>query len=357
MKHTLIALLLSTAASAYAATSTLVIPAAGSTPGANDSQWQSEVTLHNAGPTAVTLNLRYHTAAGPGPVKQLTLQPRSTRSEKDIALNLFGAPVSTGAITIEGDALGLSKLAVNSKTVNVSASGEFGQDVPVYRAADLLSSGETAILNAPADPVAARFNFGVFAATETQIDWVLLRKDGTIVANVPKLYRAGTQTQINNGVVTLFEKDAQINDVIYARIRNGQAIVFGSAIDNRTGDPIFVESSRTRENLTVALLGVDLDENGSIDIADANGDGTLDEPVEVLIGPFPQYFKVVAADPEGSPITYSLVDASRDVVLNDNEGTVQWFPAADLRGTETILKVKVSDGTDSTTFLIPIRFR
>ena len=69
---------------------TLVVPAAGTGPGANGSQWQSELTIHNAAPRAATFSATFHqgtTDLGPA---ELTLQARQTVSHADVARTLFG---------------------------------------------------------------------------------------------------------------------------------------------------------------------------------------------------------------------------------------------------------------------------
>ena len=42
-----------------ASAATFVVPAAGSATGANGSRWQSELTLHNTGPQAIPVTVRY----------------------------------------------------------------------------------------------------------------------------------------------------------------------------------------------------------------------------------------------------------------------------------------------------------
>ena len=49
-----------------AGATTLVIPASGTGPGANDSHWQTELTLHNLSASAIIATLTFHDIRGRG---------------------------------------------------------------------------------------------------------------------------------------------------------------------------------------------------------------------------------------------------------------------------------------------------
>src|SRR4051812_24558642 len=79
---------------------TLVVPAAGTGPGANNSQWQSELTIHNAAPRAATVTISFHQGTSILGSAELTLQAKQTVSQADVARTL-GATGGSGAIVIE----------------------------------------------------------------------------------------------------------------------------------------------------------------------------------------------------------------------------------------------------------------
>ena len=107
---------------------TLIVPAAGTGPGANASQWQSELTVHTAAPRSTTLSVSFHQGTNVlGPV-EVVLQARETLSIADIAHTKFGLASGTGALVIEVADRDAKSLAVTSRTFNVSPTGEFGQD-------------------------------------------------------------------------------------------------------------------------------------------------------------------------------------------------------------------------------------
>src|SRR5215212_7168149 len=86
--------LISTAAIALlplaASAATIVIPAAGTGPGASGSQWQSELTIHNVAARTATVAVTYHQGKSVlGPVS-VTLQARQTVSIADVVKTKFG---------------------------------------------------------------------------------------------------------------------------------------------------------------------------------------------------------------------------------------------------------------------------
>lgn len=350
---TLAAVLLLTSSFAFAGQ--IAIPASGTGPGADQSQWQTELTLHNAGAEALELTLSYYDASGKAGEFELSIDPNTTLSIADIVKNRFGKDASTGAILLTADDVQLRKLGVTSRTFNAGPNGEFGQDIPALPMSAALVSGDTGVLPAPSSAAAARFNFGVFAIDATTIEWQLVRKNGSVGATKSETYIAGAQVQYNNGVANFLGAAAEDNDVIYARVQ-GKAFVYGSIIVQQTGDPTYVPPSRVRENMPVEFIGIDLHEDGTIDVMDEDHDGILDRAITVYTERFPNYFRVVAADPEGQPVTLSIVDQADDVRFIDNKGTIMWYPMADRTGTTGTLKIRATDGIDTTDLIITANF-
>ncbi|MBI2213572.1 MAG: hypothetical protein HYU52_07990 [Acidobacteria bacterium] len=333
-----------------------LIPAAGTGPGANNSQWQSEVTIHNAGQNVLLLKLTYHDGTGALKSIDLPMPARSTKSLHDTVKNDFAQTQSTGAIVIDTDDEFRGKLAITSRTFNLSPTGEFGQDIPALTSAQSLLLGDTGILNGPANAAANRFNFGLFVAQDATIEWRLIRRDGTMAKSVLKSHKAGAHTQYNGGVSALFGDNAQDNDVIHALVRSGQVWIYGSVVNNQTGDPTYVPSGKTRENLLPSVLGIDTNRDGVLDYLDANGDGVLDETLKIATGRFPNDFRILAADPEKANVTFTIAESDGSVRFLDSAGLITWWPSAALNGTTGKLVIRVSDGIDSIDFTIPVLY-
>lgn len=341
----------------FADAATLVVPAAGTGPGANGSHWQSELTIHNAAPRAATIALSLHVGTQVlGPVK-VTLQARATRSIADVARTEFGLSQGTGAIVIEAADRDARSIAVTSRTFNTSDEGEFGQDVNAVNAADAARVGDVVVLAGPSLADGNRFNIGVYAVEAAVVTWEVLRADGTVAATKNVRYSAGQHAQYGTGVSTLLGVSAGNNDTVRARLTLGTAIFYGSMI-NATGDPTFVPGVPAREDVVINFAGVDLDENGTVDIADANRDGVLDVPVEITTSLFAAHFRVVATGEFGETLQYEIVASpATDTKLVDANGTLRVIAAGDLKNTAGDLHLRITTGTSQTIVTIPVEFR
>ena len=340
-----------------ASAASIYIPAAGTGPGANDSQWQTELTLHNTSSRTIALGLVFHDQQGPTAPVSLSLAPRATESIADVVKNRFGREVATGALEITLPDADAVKVAVTSRTFNVNPAGEFGQDIPAYAESEVATAGDIAVIAGPSSIADYRFNFGVYAVADASVRWELLRADGTVAATKDVQYVGGRQVQYTNGVASLLNTTAGDNDVIHATVLTGRALFYGSAIHQRSGDPTFVPAVRAREDVRINFAGIDVDENGTIDIADADRDGVLDSALDVFTNGFPNYFRVIATGENGQAVTYELIEAPADATFVDAQGTVSYAPGGNLRGSTGTLKVRATSGSTSVILTIPVHYR
>jgi hypothetical protein len=345
----LVALALPLSASA----GSLVIPAAGTGPGANGSHWKREVTIANLSADPVDVSLIFHDATGAGAPAAFTIPAHATVGEDDVVATRFGLASATGAIEIA--TADPSKLAVISRTYNESATGRFGQDIPAVDLSTLTDTRELVLLG-PANVVNQRFNFGIYAASDATVEWVLHRADGGTAATVEQTYTAGQQIQYNGGVQALFSADAKNFDSVDVVFKSGTGIVYGSAIENESGDPSFVGGIVARRIPNIQLLGVDRNEDGIIEYPDANHDGVTDQPLDLATSLFPNFFRVVASAPNGEKVSFQILDNVPDVMLVDDNGTIEWVPFGDRKGTTGTLRIKATAGTESAIFTIKVNF-
>lgn len=348
--------LLATVASTGVNAATIVVPAAGTGPGANNSQWQSELTLHNAAPRAATVTITFHQGKDVRGPFSLTLQPRTTTSIDDIVRTRFGVAGGTGALVIEADDRSARSLAITSRTFNTSDNGEFGQDIPAVDVANAARAGDLAALPGPSDESNNRFNFGIYAVDATTVEWELVRADGSVAATKSVSYAAGEHAQYGFGISTLLGAAPADNDTVRARIAAGKAIFYGSIV-NATGDPTFVPGVRTRDDVVINFVGVDIDEDGDVDIRDANQDGVLDAPVEILTSLFADHFRVVATGEFGETLAYEIVSSPATAAeVIDARGTVRVIAAGDLKGRRGELQVRIRTGDTASIVTIPVVF-
>ncbi len=353
LKHFIPASLVALALPLSASAGSLVIPAAGTGPGANSSHWKSEVTISNLSADSVDASLVFHDRNGAGASSAVTIPAHATVAEDDIVATRFGLASATGAIEIV--TADPSKLAVISRTYNESSTGRFGQDIPAVDVATLAAAGENILLG-PANVVNQRFNFGIYAATDASVEWVLHRADGSTAATVDTTYTAGQQIQYNGGVQTLFNSDAKNLDNVDVVFKSGTGIAYGSAIENESGDPSFVRGIDARRIPNIQFIGIDRNEDGVIEYPDANHDGVTDQPIDIATSLFPNFFRVVARGPNGAKVSFQILGSDPDVTLVDDNGTIEWAPGANRKGTTGTLQVKATSGGESVILTIKVNF-
>lgn len=336
-----------------ASAGSLIIPAAGTGPGANASTWKSEVLVANLSLLPVDVTFVFHDRNGAAGTSTITLPAHTTVSEDDIVATRFGRTSATGAIEIV--TADPSKLAVTSRTYNESSTGRFGQDVPAIDAASL-EDGAEVLLIGPASVIDQRFNAGIYAVTDAKVAWTLHRADGSTAATVEQTYAAGQQIQYNSAVQSLFGQEAKDLDSFDAIFVSGKGIIYGSAIENESGDPSFARGIATKRESNIHFLGVDRNEDGAVEYPDANHDGITDDAINIATSLFPAFFRVVAESPTGAKITYQILDADPDVTLIDDNGTIEWAPGANRKNSTGTLRVKATAGTDSTILTIKVNF-
>src|SRR5436305_13267357 len=71
-----------------AGAATLIIPAAGTGPGANGSQWSSDLIVHNASAFPASIDLVYHDANGATSPKSFVVGPHTTVTSGDVVRNV-----------------------------------------------------------------------------------------------------------------------------------------------------------------------------------------------------------------------------------------------------------------------------
>lgn len=340
-----------------ATAATIVVPAAGTGAGASGSHWQSELTLHNAAPRAATVTLTYHQGSEVfGPVS-VSLAARQTLSIPDVARTQFNVASGSGALVLQMEDRSARSIAVTSRTFNSSPESEFGQNVPAIDVSSAVAAGELAAIAGPSTALEHRFNFGLFTLEPTTVTWEVLRADGTVAASKSESYAAGQHAQYGSGVENFLASTPEDNDMVHARVITGRAIFYGSVI-NATGDPSFVAGTRTRDDVIIRFAGVDLDENGTVDVFDANDDGILDQPLTIYTSLFPAYFRLVSSGEFGETLEYEILSssASRSHLLDGN-GTMRLIASGDLKNKSGEVKLKVKTGSSSTIITLPVLFR
>ncbi|HVS32476.1 MAG TPA: hypothetical protein VMS98_13620 [Thermoanaerobaculia bacterium] len=140
----------------------LVFPGIGSTPGANDSFWRSDLILHNPFKEKLDLRLRY--VAGDTRIhRSVVLAGGRTIRWEDVVKTLFAAPDSVGVLWI--DYRGQRGPVARVRTYDVTRSGSGSMESPLSARDSANAYGERpdlVIVGLPGGgPAARRINAGV----------------------------------------------------------------------------------------------------------------------------------------------------------------------------------------------------
>src|SRR6476659_10085564 len=81
-----------------AVAATLIVPASGTGPGANGSQWQTQLMLHNTSSLPIGMSLVFHDGTGAAESAAIDLAARSTICLDDVVKSKFNRASATGAI-------------------------------------------------------------------------------------------------------------------------------------------------------------------------------------------------------------------------------------------------------------------
>jgi hypothetical protein len=123
--------------------------------GVNESQWRSKLVLLNSSGSEATAALEYVSGIDSTPV-DITLLPGEMAAWDDVAVDLFDAEVSSGAIRVDAD----RTMVVTARTYNLSEDGTFGQFLPGVDEYQTLVTGQTALLSQLANNEQFRTNIG-----------------------------------------------------------------------------------------------------------------------------------------------------------------------------------------------------
>jgi hypothetical protein len=209
------------------------IPAVAHTNGVGDSVWRSDVGLVNRSPGTNSVRLRYYDG-WESIDREIQLEPGESRVIPDV-VDWLGRTGSGPLQVFSSEAL-----TTTSRTFNQSSEGTFGQSLDGVTATGGLESGESVVLMQLREDSAARTNIGIHNQWRRHAE-ILIRLydgDGTLLASDSKTVLPLHTLQINRVFQRLAGRSNIESGYAVITIESGQDIyVYGSLIDNATGDP------------------------------------------------------------------------------------------------------------------------
>ena len=210
----------------------------GSVKGAGGASFRTSLQLHDGGIAGSSGALIFHAPGNPADGKTLAyaLQYGETSTFDDV-LAAFGAS-GLGSLEIAPSS-GPAPVAAARIFVDGGAAGTSGFSEEAVKEAAALAAGDSAVLLAPPDFAAQRFNVGVRPLAEgTTLSIVVRNAAGAVVSTRSRSFPA---TALDQESVAAFAPGVAFagNESLTLTVTAGRAFVYGVAVDNRTNDTSF----------------------------------------------------------------------------------------------------------------------
>jgi len=222
-----------------------LVPGMIHAPGANGTQWRSDLALLNPGGTPAEVELILRTSAQVVR-RTLALSPGHTTGWHDVVASYFDVPGSaSGAVDIRSNV----ELIVSARNYNQSNNSTYGQYLYGVSFSQALPAGIKGLLPHLRSTASFRTNIGFVCFGESPCPVTIQLKDPTgnpigspLSATIP----AGGWKQLNR----VFQSAGAGNiDLAYAEIRSAEGAIwaYGSVVDNTSGDGTTVLLARLED--------------------------------------------------------------------------------------------------------------
>jgi hypothetical protein len=223
-----------------------ILAVAGSTPG-NGAYFRTRVQIYNPRTSTISGKFVFHTQSVSGgandPSLSYSLTGGQTIDYPDLlpAMGIASGLGSIDIMTTPGSSVPVMSARIFSDAGANGSAGFFTEPLGPDAA---LQTGDSGVLIAPADPVAARLNIGIRSLEAGASFLITVRsKDGAVRNTVNKTYGPTFFEQVNANSyvgVTLSASDT----ITFAMI-SGKALIYGSQTDNKTQDPSVQYAKKT----------------------------------------------------------------------------------------------------------------
>ncbi|HYO78401.1 MAG TPA: PKD domain-containing protein, partial [Thermoanaerobaculia bacterium] len=222
-----------------------MVSALAQAPGLGGTSWRTELSLFNAGAQGANITFTYlPSAGGSAATRTLFLAPKQAKTYANTLLDLFGMSSGVGGLTIDASSAGgNADLRITSRTFTSGANGTYGQAVPDVRPEAL---ARTLYVTGVVANAAYRTNIGLVNgdASSVSATLTLLNHIGTTLGTKNVTLAARTFEQ--HSLLSLFPIiEGGSFDALTVRVAaasENALSAYGSVIDNRSQDPIYIQA-------------------------------------------------------------------------------------------------------------------
>lgn len=219
---------------------TVLIPIIGRFPGANSTQWRTDVFISSHYSPGTTVNMTFYAVGGAPITKSVTLAPFSSVALRDVVLNTFNLSNAAGQLTLTSPSS--IQLEARARIYNSgNPAGEFGQNAPGLGLDEL---SRQAFLYGLSGVNGNRVNAGVANPNDAAISVNITVTDkNNNILYINSVTVQPHETRQFNDIFTAFgitpQADVQVN------FDTSELTLFGyaSEVRNDTGDAVFVVGS------------------------------------------------------------------------------------------------------------------
>jgi uncharacterized repeat protein (TIGR01451 family)/CSLREA domain-containing protein len=231
-----------------------IVAVIGEAPGANGSHFKSVLFLSNPTASALAGEIRFIVAGEVVRVVRYAIPPGATQYLTDFLPAGF-VGLATGVVVPDGPLPVVIAHVYN----DAGANGTFGMIQTPVVAEKVLRQGARAVLIAPANAAATRFNVGVRALSDGAALRVVSRNAaGDLISTVQRAYSAHSLTHAS--AADLLGRNVGASETLTFEVLSGAAVIYGTPTDNRTNDPniqfaapvVSTDGGRERHIITVA---------------------------------------------------------------------------------------------------------
>ena len=237
----------------------LIIPAVGHAPGANNSLFESDVRVANTSAQTQKYQLNF-TLSGTdgtqsGQSSTIEIDPGATMALDDILSNFFGVgsdggaatgvleirPLTAPASNLTASSPGIQTVA-SSRTYNTTPNGTFGQFIPAVPFSQFIDKTGILSLQQIAQSPAYRTNLGLVEAAGEPASVLVhvFDNSGHQLAQIPQNLLPSEHLQLNNFLAAngIALTDGRFE--VEVTSPTGRVTAYASVVDNVTNDPLLV---------------------------------------------------------------------------------------------------------------------
>jgi PKD repeat protein len=229
-------------------TSKLYLVGALSTPGLNNSLWQTDIVLANTGAQVALTDVSF-TKAGLNdptvPVK-VTLQPGETQRLENLVASRWNIKDSVGVVTLSSDSPnGVFPIVQGESYNNANPSMRFGQFMAAFTDSDAAEAGEGHYLVGLRQDANNRTTFWIFNPSGVQADYDLIYRalDGSELGRISGVkLGAGKLRQFSPSQHALPATGVPGGGfTVQVKVKAGKVLAAAQVVNNKTNDPAYVQ--------------------------------------------------------------------------------------------------------------------